>query len=219
MSTRDRLSEAAQNAQPRLQQQIDFILEIDKAKQIFRQNYLLDCSRHENDAEHSWHLAMMAIVLCEYSKEPVDVCRVVKMLLVHDLVEIDAGDTFVYDVAAHIGKEEREIAAAERIFNLLPPDLALEIRQLWDEFEARQTPEALFASSLDRLHPLLQNYNAQGGGWKKHNISAERVRERNRRIVDGAPHLWRYAESLIDDAVAQGFIRAADANSGAEPSL
>jgi putative hydrolase of HD superfamily len=129
------------------------------------------------------------------------------MLLVHDLVEIDAGDTFVYDVAAHVGKEEREIAAAERIFNLLPPDLAGEVRQLWDEFEARQTPEALFASSLDRLHPLLHNYHTQGGGWKKHDIDAERVRERNRRIQDGAPTLWRYAEGLIDDAVAQGFIR------------
>jgi putative hydrolase of HD superfamily len=207
MSTRDQSNANAGEAQHRLQQQIDFILEIDKAKQIFRQNFLLDQSRHENDAEHSWHLALMAIVLCEYSKEPIDVCRVVKMLLVHDLVEIDAGDTFVYDVAAHVGKEEREIAAAERIFNLLPPDLAGEVRQLWDEFEARQTPEALFASSLDRLHPLLHNYHTQGGGWKKHDIDAERVRERNRRIQDGAPTLWRYAEGLIDDAVAQGFIR------------
>jgi putative hydrolase of HD superfamily len=150
---------------------------------------------------------MMAIVLCEYSREPVDVCRVVKMLLVHDLVEIDAGDTFVYDEAAHVGKEEREVVAAERIFNLLPPDLALEVRHLWDEFEARQTPEALFASSLDRLHPLLLNAHTQGGGWKKHDITADRVRERNRRIVDGAPELWRYAEGLIDSAVAQGFIR------------
>src|SRR4028119_443563 len=177
MSTRDPLDATNRESQLRLQQQLDFILEVDKAKQIFRQNFLLDSSRHENDAEHSWHLAMMAFVLCEYSKEPVDVARVIKMLLIHDLVEIDAGDTFVYDEAAHVGKEEREIAAAERIFNLLPPDLANEIRQLWDEFEARQTPEALFASSLDRLHPLLQNYNAQGGGWKKHDISAERVRE------------------------------------------
>lgn len=197
-----------EEAATRLQQQIDFILEIDKAKQIFRQNFLLDRSRHENDAEHSWHLAIMAIVLCEYSKEPVDVARVIKMLLIHDLVEIDAGDTFVYDEAAHVGKEEREIAAAERIFNLLPPDLATEVRQLWDEFEARQTPEALFASSLDRLHPLLHNYNAQGGGWKKHDIDAGRVRHKNRRIVEGAPELWRYAESLIDDAVTQGFLRA-----------
>jgi putative hydrolase of HD superfamily len=191
----------------RLQQQIDFILEIDKVKQIYRQNYLLDSSRHENDAEHSWHLAMMAIVLCEYSKDPVDVGRVVKMLLVHDLVEIDAGDTFVYDEAAHIDKEEREVTAAERIFNLLPPDLAAEIRALWDEFEARQTPEALFASSLDRLHPLLHNAHTQGGGWKKHDISAELVRRKNRPIAEGAPELWHYAEGLIDDVVAQGFIR------------
>jgi putative hydrolase of HD superfamily len=129
------------------------------------------------------------------------------MLLIHDLVEIDAGDTFVYDEAAHIGKAEREIAAAERIFNLLPPDIATEIRSLWDEFEARQTPEALFASSLDRLHPLLHNYNTRGGGWKKHDIDAARVRDRNRHIAEGAPQLWRYAEGLIDDAVAQGFIR------------
>lgn len=128
------------------------------------------------------------------------------MTLVHDLVEIDAGDTFVYDLAAHAGKEEREVRAAERIFNLLPPDSAREMRALWDEFEAGGTPEARFAHSLDRLQPVLHNYHTGGGGWKRHGISAERVRARNSPIADGAPALWEYARALIDDAVARGFI-------------
>jgi putative hydrolase of HD superfamily len=194
----------------RLQQQIEFLVEIDKLKQVFRQSSLMDSSRRENDAEHSWHLAIMALVLFEYSKEPVDIARVVKMLLIHDLVEIDAGDTFVYDVAAHEGKEAREIAAAERIFGLLPPDLQTEMRALWDEFENRETAESRFANSLDRLHPLLHNRHTQGGGWKKHNISAERVRDKNARIKDGAPVLWTYAETLIGEAVELGFIHEND---------
>ncbi len=191
----------------RLARQIAFIVEIDKAKQVLRQTELMDGSRCENDAEHSWHLALMAIVLAEHAREPkLDISRVVQMALVHDLVEIDAGDTFVYDLAAHAGKEERELRAAERIFNLLPLDSAREMRALWDEFEAGDTPEARFARSLDRLQPVLHNYHTRGGGWKRHGVSAQRVRERNAPIAEGAPALWEYTRTLIDDAVARGFI-------------
>lgn len=190
----------------RLRSQIEFVLECDKAKRVLRQNPLSDGSRRENDAEHSWHLALMALVLAEHASEPVDVGVVLRMLLVHDLVEIDAGDTFVYDEAAHADKEEREAAAAERIFGLLPADQGDAFRALWEEFEARETPEARFAGAVDRLSPLLLNRASGGGAWGEHGITAPRVRELNARIGDAAPELWVYARELIDGAVEAGLL-------------
>ena len=190
----------------RLQQQIQFLVEIDRLKQVFRQSSLMDGSRLENDAEHSWHFAMMALILAEHAKESVDIHRVLRMALIHDIVEIDAGDSFVYDDAAMATKTMRELAAAERIFNILPADQAREIRALWDEFEEQETPEARFAAAIDRLCGLLSNYQSGGGGWKRHKVSASRIRQRNSHIVEGAPALWDLAQEFIADAVAQGWI-------------
>jgi len=190
----------------RIEQQFRFLIEIDKAKNVLRQTLIADGSRRENDAEHSWHLAMMAAVLNEYAEEPVDLLRVIKMLLVHDLVEIDAGDTFVYDEAGNSTKLEREKAAAERIFGLLPPDQQAEFRTLWEEFESLSTPEARFAAALDRLHPMLLNYCTEGGTWRRHRITKEQVVAKNRPIEKGSAALWRFACGLIEDAVARGFL-------------
>jgi putative hydrolase of HD superfamily len=191
----------------RLDQQIRFILEIDRAKQVLRRNPLLDRSRLENDAEHSWHLAVMAILLAEYAREPeLDLLRVVKMVLVHDIVEIDAGDTYIYDTAALADKREREERAADRIFALLPEDLAAELRALWEEFEEQSTPESRYAGALDRLHPVLCNYHTEGEAWRRHGITGDRVLRRNAVIEDGAPALWEYARSLIEDAMTRGYL-------------
>jgi putative hydrolase of HD superfamily len=191
----------------RLQQQIDFLVEIDKLKHVLRQTWLLDQSRYENDAEHSWHIAVAAILFLEYADDPkVDVLRVIKMLLVHDLVEIDAGDTYAYDQKACLDQAEREQKAAERVFGLLPPDQAAEFRGLWEEFEARQTPEARYATALDRFQPLLHNYLTGGRAWLDHAVTSDRVLARNRSVVDGAPLLGQYAEDLIRDAVAKGYL-------------
>lgn len=198
----------------RLADQIRFIVEIDKVKGVFRRTYLMDKSRRENDAEHSWHLAVMAILLSEYAAQrSIDVLRVVKMVLIHDLVEIDAGDTFCYDEAGHADKPQREQAAADRIFPLLPGDQAAEFRALWDEFEARQTPDARFAAALDRLQPLLHNYHTEGAAWREHGITVDQVLDHNRHIAKGAPQLWDYAEDFIRDAVEKGYLApAADAS-------
>ena len=191
----------------RLARQIGFLLEIDKLKRVLRQTWHLDQSRKENDAEHSWHLAVMAVLLAEYAAEPeLDLGRVVKMVLVHDLVEIDAGDTFAYDEVAARDKPEREQRAADRIFHLLPPDQAQEVRRLWDEFEARHTPEARYAAALDRLQPILHNIHTQGRAWREHGVTSDRVLARNRHMADGAPQLWQFAEGLIRDAVRKGHL-------------
>jgi putative hydrolases of HD superfamily len=191
----------------RLRQQLDFIVEIDKAKNIFRQTYLMDGKRFENDAEHSWHLGIMAFLLLEHAAEPgLDVFRVVKMVLAHDLVEIDAGDTYCYDEEAGKDKAARELAAAERIFGLLPPDQGAELRALWDEFEATETPESRYAGALDRLQPLLHNYLTDGRAWRAHGISRAQVIARCHPIATGAPALWKYAEELIDSAVDKGYL-------------
>jgi putative hydrolase of HD superfamily len=191
----------------RLQQQIQFLVEIDKLKQVLRRTWLMDQSRYENDAEHSWHIAVAAMLFVEYAHDPnVDVLRVIKMLLVHDLVEIDAGDTYAYDEKACLGQPERERKAAERIFALLPPDQAAEFRGLWEEFEARQTAEARYAAALDRFQPLVHNYLTNGRAWRDHAVTSGRVFDRNRPVVDGAPLLGQYAEDLIRDAVAKGYL-------------
>ncbi|MFT5369289.1 MAG: putative hydrolase of HD superfamily [Candidatus Latescibacterota bacterium] len=192
----------------RLHTQIGFLLEIDKLKQIFRQTYLLDETRKENDAEHSWHFAMYAVLLAEYANEKVDLLKVVKMALIHDLVEIDAGDTFLYDEVGNADKAEREEKAAERIFGLLPPDVGEELHALWVEFEAKETAEAKFAGSIDRLQPFLHNIHTDGRAWGEHGISAKQIRERNGVIENGSKDLWAYAVSLLDEAVAKGQVAA-----------
>jgi putative hydrolase of HD superfamily len=191
----------------RLAQQIEFLLEIDKLKNIYRQNLVADGSRRENDAEHSWHLAVMAVLLAEYMPEPVDLLKVVKMVLLHDLVEIDAGDAFCYDPAAGEGKEERERSAAERLYNLLPRDQGQELRALWEEFEARSTPEARFAACLDRLQPFLLNYVTEGGTWRMHNVPAEQVRRRLAPVGEISPALGQVVEGFLQKAIEAGFLR------------
>ena len=191
----------------RLDLQLRFIIEIDRLKHIMRRTRLFDNSRHENDAEHGWHLAMMAMALVEYSNKPVDVNKVVRMVLVHDIVEIDAGDTFLYDEAAGLLKEEAERKAAERIFGLLPDDQALELKSLWEEFEARTSAEARFAAAIDRLEPMMQNALTAGHAWKEHNVRRSQVVQKNRPIVEaGSRELWRFAESLIARAVEMGHL-------------
>lgn len=191
----------------RLTQQIQFIIEIDKLKSILRQTLLIDESRRENSAEHSWHLAMMAIVLSEYapSKE-VDLLRVIKMLLIHDLVEIDAGDTFCYDLQANQNKAVKEVQAATRLFGILPEEQGIELRELWQEFEAQQTTEAKFAAALDRLQPLLHNQQTRGGTWRLHGIRRDQVLQRMYPVKDGAPALWQLVEKVIAEAVAAGYL-------------
>lgn len=191
----------------RLQQQIAFILEIDKLKQVYRQNLLVDGSRRENGVEHSWHLAMMALVLEEYVQKPLQISRVVQMVLLHDLVEIDAGDTFCYDPQAVLDKKEREEKAAQRLFGLLPPDQKKEFETLWREFEAGQSPEAKFAACLDRLQPLLNNYHTEGGTWRQYGVSSAQVRQRIEPIGEISSVLGDYAQRLIEDAVRLGILK------------
>lgn len=191
----------------RLAQQIQFIIEIDKLKNILRQTLLTDESRRENSAEHSWHLAMMAILLSEYApSEDVDLLRVIKMLLIHDLVEIDAGDTFCYDLQGNQNKAVREDQAATRLFGMLPEDQGIQLRELWQEFETQQTIEAKFAAALDRLQPLLHNQQTRGGTWRIHGIAVEQVLQRMYPVKDGAPVLWQLVEKVIEDAVAAGYL-------------
>ncbi len=190
----------------RLAQQLRFIVEIDKLKTILRQTLLTDQSRRENSAEHSWHLAIMAGLLQEYATAPVDVAKVMRMVLVHDLVEIDAGDTFAYDVAGNVTKAERERAAAERIFGLLPPEQGGELRALWEEFEAIATPESQYANALDRLQPALHNANTEGGTWRIHTVTREKVMKRMEPVKLYLPKVWPVVEKIIDDGVAAGWI-------------
>lgn len=193
-------------ASDRLHQQIQFILEIDKLKSILRRSYLLNKERHENSAEHSWHLAMMAILLHEHANEPVSLLHVLKMVLVHDLVEIDAGDTYCYDEDANSDKTEREQKAADRLFAILAEDQGKELHRLWEEFEERISPEAKFANALDRVMPMMHNYYTQGKSWKENNVVSDSVLERNSVIRDGSVKLWEFVQSLIKDAVEKGYL-------------
>jgi putative hydrolase of HD superfamily len=190
----------------RFERQIQFILEIDKLKTILRRTYLINEDRAENTAEHSWHLAMMAILLAEHANEPVNVSRVVKMVLVHDIVEIDAGDTYFYDATAALDKSVRERAAADRLFGILPVDQGAELRALWDEFETGKTADARFALALDRFMPQLHNYHTHGRSWAEHGITIDRVLERNESMAEGSAKLWECARALLDDAVSKGFL-------------
>jgi len=191
----------------RLRQQIQFLKEIDDLKQILRQTVLIKDKRQENDAEHSWHLAMLVMVLSEYSNDSsIDLLRTLKMVLIHDLVEIDAGDTFCYDEQGRGGKVEREREAARRIFSILPSEMMQEYIDLWEEFEAMETPEAQFAASVDRLQPLLLNLYSEGYAWKKHGIKKSQVIERNHHIAKGSKILWEFAENLIEESVNKGYL-------------
>lgn len=206
----------------RLSAQLAFVIEIEKLKRVDRRTRLIGGDRHENSGEHSWHLAVMAMILAEYANTPVDLLHVIKMLLVHDIVEIDAGDTFAYDKAGNQDKAEREQIAAERIFGLLPADQAAELRSLWEEFDARSSPEARFANALDRLMPALQNLANHGGTWSEHAVTRPTADRRLRTIGDGALPLWAYLEPLLDDAEKRGLFAQPEsetgkANAGAVP--
>lgn len=193
----------------RLSQQIQFIIEIDKLKGILRQTRLTDDSRQENSAEHSWHLALMAIILAEYAPPHVDLGRAITMVLLHDLVEIDAGDTFCYDVQGNQDKAVREEKAATRIFGMLPEDQGQLLREIWDEFEAVATPTARFAVALDRLQPLLQNQQNQGGTWQLHGITERQVMQRMEPVQEGTPQLWELVEQIVADCIKAGYLQNA----------
>jgi putative hydrolase of HD superfamily len=182
----------------RLRSQLEFIAELDKLKLILRRISVIGGSRLENSAEHSWHLGVMAPLLAEYAAEEVDVTRVMKMLLFHDVVEIDAGDTFCFDEEANLDKEEREIRAADRLFGLLPEDQAVELRRTWDEFEAGETAEARFANALDRFQGLMMNHGNKGGTWLKYGITREQILKRMDPIREGAPALWPFVLEVVD---------------------
>jgi putative hydrolase of HD superfamily len=190
-----------------LQKQLDFIIEIDKMKTVYRQTMTMDGSRAESDAEHSWHFAMAALLLQRYAARPIDINRVVQMALVHDLVEIYAGDTCAYDTVGYADKEQREKEAADKLFALLPAEQGLTLRLLWEEFDQMQTADALYASALDRLMPFLSNLQTQGYTWLRHNVSAEQIYTRLRPIQHAVPALWDYIEENIQQAKAKGYVK------------
>lgn len=192
----------------RLARQIEFIFEVDQLKEIFRQTVNPRSRRAENDAEHSWALCLCVITLAEHANFPnLNVLHVLKMVILHDLVEIDAGDTFAYDTAAMAGQHEREARAADRIFGLLPPDQTREFRALWDEFEEKLTPEAKFATAVDRFQPMLLNCRTEGAAWNRHGVTQDRVLARNQHIADGCAELWRFAENMVQEAVDAGHLK------------
>ena len=181
----------------RLKKQLDFILEVDKVKNIFRQTYLADGNRKENDAEHSWHLALMAVLLKEYSNEEVDLSKVIPMVLAHDLVEIDAGDTYAYDEKGAATKDARERKAADRIYGLLPEDQGQWLKALWEEFEAYETPEAKFAHVLDNCQPLFLNDASNGRSWEEHQVKKSQIYKRNRKTGEGLSPVLRIASIVL----------------------
>ncbi|HEY3755613.1 MAG TPA: HD domain-containing protein [Opitutaceae bacterium] len=193
----------------RLEQQIRFIIEVDALKDIFRQTQNIRSRRDENDAEHSWHLCLTAVVLAEHASDPrLDLLKVLRMVIIHDIVEIDAGDTPAYSDPTQIATQhEREERAADRIFGLLPADQAREFRGIWDEFEERRTTEAKFAHAVDRFQPLLLNWKTDGASWKKFDVEKARVLKRMAPLTDGAPGLVEAMEAIVEDSIAKGFLR------------
>lgn len=192
----------------RLKQQMEFIMEIDKLKKINRQSYISDGSRHENDTEHSWSLAMMCMVLSEYANEKIDLLKTMTMVLIHDIIEIDAGDTYAYDDKGNVTKREREVKAAERIFKILPEDQAKYMRDLWEEFEEAQSPEAKFALTLDKVQPAMLNDITGGISWKEHGVKESQIRKRNEKTHEGSEEIWQYCKEIIDKNIANGNIIA-----------
>lgn len=197
----------------RLQNQLQFLLEIDKLKEVYRQSYLLNSKRRENSSEHSWHIAILAMILAEHADEKPDLFRVLCMLLIHDLVEIDAGDTYCYDQSGAQDKAKREEEAAQRLFGLLPTDQGQWLWALWTEFEEGTSPEARFAHAADRFLPLLHNYYTQGKSWLEHGISQDQVQERMARISSGSKTLWECTQNILQAAVEQGYL-ASDSKTG-----
>ena len=189
-----------------LLRQVSFIKEIDKLKYIQRKTKLFNSNRFENDAEHSWHLAMMTVVLAEHSNKPIDVLKVLKMVLIHDIVEIDAGDIFIYDTIKNHDNTEHERRAAKRIFGLLPADQAEEFIAIWEEFEEGITEEAKFARAMDRFEPLLQNASNKGGTWAEYNVDYQKVYDKKKVIREGSASIWSYAEKLLNDSVENGIL-------------
>jgi len=191
----------------RFNKQLNFIREIDKLKQVLRRTILMDASRRENDAEHMWHMAVAAILFAEYSNnsKELDIFKVLKMAVVHDIVEIYAGDTFAYDEQAHIDKEEREKESADKIFGLLPEDQKNEFRSLWDEFEAAETIEAKYARAIDKFMPILHNYTTKGKQWHNYGVTSDKVLAKNKIIEEGSEFLWEYVKFMVEDAVGKGY--------------
>ena len=197
-----------QEEKSRLEKQIAFLTEVDKEKNIFRQTYLADGKRKENDAEHSWHLALAAVLLKEHMKEDADLGRVMTMVLIHDLVEIDAGDTYAYDTEGAATKREREVKAADRIFGILPEDQGTYLRELWDEFEAYETAEAKYAHLLDNFQPLLLNDASDGKSWEEHGVRRSQVCGRNKRIPETSQIVWEKMLEIMEKHVEKGHLRA-----------
>lgn len=191
----------------RLKKQMEFLLEVDKLKFIQRQTYLSDGKRKENDAEHSWHLAMMAVLLAEHSNEELDLVKVITMVLIHDIVEIDAGDTYAYDAAGNESKRQREVKAADRIFHILPQDQAKKLRDIWEEFEAYETPEAKFAHVCDNVQPLMLNDATEGLSWREHEVKKSQVLARNQRIAQGSVTMRNYVDEMINKNVESGNLK------------
>ena len=191
----------------RLKKQLDFALEIDKEKNILRQTHLSGHGRNENDAEHAWHMAIMAYLLREYSNEPVDITRVMLMCLIHDVVEIDARDTYAYDAEGLKTQKAREEAAKERLYSMLPEDQKADLTAIFDEFEERKTPEAKFARALDNLQPLLLNNSNDGGDWRNHDVTAEKVYERQSRTREGSEKLFEVTDKILKENIAKGNLK------------
>ncbi len=187
--------------------QVAFIKEIDKLKYIQRKTKLFNSDRPENDAEHSWHLAMMAVVLAEHSNQPIDILKVVKMVLIHDIVEIDAGDTFIYDTTKNHTNTDEELIAAKRIFGLLPENQAKDFISIWEEFEAGESNEAKFAKTMDRFEPLLQNTSNSGGTWTEFDVPYQKVYDKKIAMKVGSETIWKYAENLINESVEKGILK------------
>lgn len=193
----------------RLEKQLKLLLELDKLKSVLRRTRVESADgRLENSGEHSWHVALMAVLMEEHANAPVDICRVMKMLLIHDVVEIDAGDTFVYDTAASKEQAEKEVKAAERLFGMLPSEQGDELLELWHEFEAAQTDDAKYAKALDRLIPMLLNYHNNGQSWKENGVSREQAIAINKRIELGSVTLWDKAKEMIEDATEKGWLKS-----------
>lgn len=190
----------------RLRKQMEFILEVDKLKKIGRQTYLSDATRKENDAEHSWHLALMAVLLSEHSNQNIDVLKVITMVLIHDVVEIDAGDTYAYDEAGKTTQRQREEAAADRIFNILPEDQAIYMRELWEEFERQESAEAKFARTLDNAQPVMLNDATDGLAWREHEVKLSQVMGRNKNTKKGSESIWEYVNDIFIKNVSKGNI-------------
>ncbi|MBT34045.1 HD domain-containing protein [Chondrinema litorale] len=191
----------------RLLQQIEFIKEIDKLKYIKRRTKLINSDRHENDAEHSWHLAVMALILAEHGNTKVDLLKVIKMLLIHDIVEIDAGDTFLYDTQKNHSNTEEELIAAKRIFGMLPEEQAKEYIAIWEEFEAGESDEAKYAKSMDRFEPVLQNASNNGGTWAEYNVPYSKVHSKLSPIQKGSEAIWQYTEETLNESVEKGILK------------